>query len=230
MNKKLIILTLPLILSVASHDANGALRVTNASRNSGMTYEQYLAQQANNPIQQPTAAESLPVRVADSAMAEQLARTGQSGSVAINDLDRCSMIYPSGNFSWDRPTLGNRIGGSATCVATVELRQYVDGINDPVLARGNLAAGDTIECNIGNFPEATYTYNAYEVTFPAAREPTLDDVKRVMNDEQKKNAGFKIPAGVLVGGVAGHAAGNNEPGQSSTFGSCKSKTTGSGCG
>ncbi|MDL2295928.1 hypothetical protein LJC18_03935 [Lachnospiraceae bacterium OttesenSCG-928-E19] len=229
MNKKLVILTLPLILSVASHDADAALRVTNASRNYGITYEEYLQQQANNPTpaQQPTPEESLPVRVTDSTMAEQIARTGQSGSVALSDLDRCSMIYPSGNFSWDRPTLGNRVGGSATCVATVELRQYVDGINDPVLARANLASGDAIECNIGNFPESTYTYNAYEVTFPADREPTMDDVKRVMNDEQKKNAGFKIAAGTLIGGIAGNAAGKNEPGTSGTFGGGKSKTTGS---
>ena len=74
------------------------------------------------------------------------------------------------------------------------------GGTDAVLARANVATGDTVKCNISDFPEISYTADAGQVTFPADNAPTKDDVINVMNQEQKQNAGLKIAAGLVVGG------------------------------
>lgn len=194
---------------VVPSDGPAAVRVGNHSRSYAGSYQQVMALQEQANYVAPTgetasATDTLPVRVASNDLAERIVRGDASAGVSLTNLESCSMIYPSGNFAWDRPTGGHNINAPATCVAVVELRQYVDGINDKVLARANIAAGDAIDCNISNFPDATYTNEVSNVIFPADREPTMDDVIKVMNNEQKKNAGFKIAAGAIIGGVGGH--------------------------
>jgi hypothetical protein len=188
--------------------ADAAVRVGNNSRSYAGAYQQVMAmqQQAAYDSQQTpaAAAENLPVRVANNDLAERIVRGDASADVSMDNLESCSMIYPGGNFAWDRPTGGNNVNHPAMCVAVVELRHYVDGINDPVLARANIAAGDAVNCNISDFPETSYTNDVGNVTFPADRAPTMDDVIKVMNDEQKKNAGFKIAAGTIIGGIGGN--------------------------
>ena len=65
---------------------------------------------------------------------------------------------------------------------------------------------------------------AGQIVFPADAEPTKDDVVRVMNQEQKQNAGLKIAAGTIVAAVAGNMAGKNEVGQEGLLGTGKHKT------
>jgi hypothetical protein len=110
------------------------------------------------------------------------------------------------------------------------MRQYVDGINDPVFALVNVAAGDSIDCNINNFPEATFTSAIETVTFPPDTKPTVEDVKKIMDQEQKKNAGFKIAAGLVVGGLVGNMSGKNDPGASGLVGTGKGKMQGTAVG
>jgi hypothetical protein len=214
MNGKLLILSLPVIMSLVAADcAYAALRVGNNSRgNNAEAYQRFMnMQQQSNPtvpdsnIDPATnAAENLPVRVASNDLAQRIVTGDSSAGVGMTDLEACAMIYPSGNFAWAAPTIGYNVNSPHTCVAVVELRQYVDGITDPVLASANVASGSSVECNISKFPEAGYTNQAGDVIFPADREPTMADVVKIMNEEQKKNAGFKIAASAVVGGLAGH--------------------------
>lgn len=224
MNKKLLVFSLPCILSlVAPMDSFAAIRVGNNTRSNADTYRQMTM--AQQQVMEPETVartaeetiESLPVRVASADLAAKIASGDTTAGVDIDTLDKCSKIYPSGEFSWDRPTAGTRANTSATCVSTVEMR-VMDGTNDIIVARVKLAAGDSIDCNIEKFPEYSYTPDAYKVTFPADRAPTVDDVKKVMNQEQKKHAGFKIAAGAIIGGLGGNAASKNEVGKSSVIG------------
>ncbi|MFQ6739352.1 MAG: hypothetical protein ACLRFJ_01640 [Alphaproteobacteria bacterium] len=148
------------------------------------------------------------------------------------DLDACSMIYPTGKFAMDRPTAGMSIAGPQQCVAVVELRGYQMGENgsDLVLARANVAAGDGIKCNIDSFPEYSFTAAAANFVFPADSEPTIEDVTKVMNQEQKQNAGLKIAAGALLFGIGGNIAGKNDVGNSSLMGTDKGKVKGTALG
>ena len=148
------------------------------------------------------------------------------------DLDACSMIYPTGKFTMDRPTAGMSIAGPQQCVAVVELRGYQMGENGSylVFARANVAAGDGIKCNIDSFPEYSFTAAAANFVFPADSEPTIEDVIKVMNQEQKQNAGLKIAAGALIGGIGGNIAGKNDVGNSSLMGTDKGKVKGTALG
>lgn len=138
----------------------------------------------------------------------------------------------NGEFAWDRPTLGLGAGGANTCVAVVEMRGYQMGANgsDVVLARANLAAGDSVKCNISEFPSESYTADAGNIVFPSDTAPTMDDVISVMNEEQKKNAGLKIAAGALIGALGGNMAGANDIGNSSLLGADKGKLQGTAIG
>ena len=217
--------------------AAAAVRVGNASRNYAAGYQQVNAQReqiaaaAAAPVattQSADAETNLPVRVANRELAQKLSRGETDSRVSIATLDSCAMIYPNGEFAWDSPTVGNGAGGASTCVAVVELRGYQMGLDgsDVVLARANLAAGDAVKCNISDFPEFSYTADAARVTFPADHEPTRADVVQVLNAEQKQNAGLRIAAGTVIGGLAGNAAGKNEIGSDSILGGGKHKTTG----
>lgn len=175
----------------------------------------------------------LPVRVADADLAKQIMNNDPAASVTMGQLDRCAMIYPNGEFEWARPTLGLGAGGGSTCVAVVELRGYQMGEQgeDLVLARATLASGDTIKCNISEFPDATHNNSIHgAVTVPADNPPTMADVERVMNEEQKQNAGLKIAAGAILGGVFGNMAGANDLGEDSLLGTSSGKLQGTAIG
>ena len=231
---------LSMLYALCSASADAAIRVGNASRNYAAGYQQVNVQReqiaaaaaaAAAPVATTQSADTetnLPVRVANRELAQKLSRGETDSRVSIATLDSCAMVYPNGEFAWDSPTVGNGAGGASTCVAVVELRGYQMGLDgsDVVLARANLAAGDAVKCNISDFPEFSYTADAARVTFPADHEPTRADVVQVLNAEQKQNAGLRIAAGTVIGGLAGNAAGKNEIGSDSILGGGKHKTTG----
>ena len=231
---------LSMLYALCSASADAAVRVGSASRNYAAGYQQVNAQReqiaaaaaaAAAPVATTQSADTetnLPVRVANRELAQKLSRGETDSRVSIATLDSCAMVYPNGEFAWDSPTVGNGAGGASTCVAVVELRGYQMGLDgsDVVLARANLAAGDAVKCNISDFPEFSYTADAARVTFPADHEPTRADVVQVLNAEQKQNAGLRIAAGTVIGGLAGNAAGKNEIGSDSILGGGKHKTTG----
>ena len=228
---------LSMLYALCSASADAAIRVGNASRNYAAGYQQVnvqreqIAAAAAAPVATTQSADTetnLPVRVANRELAQKLSRGETDSRVSIATLDSCAMVYPNGEFAWDSPTVGNGAGGASTCVAVVELRGYQMGLDgsDVVLARANLAAGDAVKCNISDFPEFSYTADAARVTFPADHEPTRADVVQVLNAEQKQNAGLRIAAGTVIGGLAGNAAGKNEIGSDSILGGGKHKTTG----
>ncbi len=220
------------LIGLSTFNANAALRVGNHSRAYSQAYQQINALQntaATVPIVTTPSTDTennLPVRVADEELVQQITSGSTNTPVAYNQLEQCSMIYPNGEFAWDAPTIGMGVGGADTCVAVVELRGYqaaADG-SDLVLARAQLAAGDSFKCNISSFPESTMIVSAVEnFTFPADAAPTTDDVIAQMNKEQKKNAGLKIAAAAIIGGIGGNMAGANEPGNDSLLGTSDSK-------
>lgn len=231
---------LSMLYALCSASADAAIRVGNASRNYAAGYQQVNVQReqiaaaaaaAAAPVATTQSADTetnLPVRVANRELAQKLSRGETDSRVSIATLDSCAMVYPNGEFAWDSPKVGNGAGGASTCVAVVELRGYQMGLDgsDVVLARANLAAGDAVKCNISDFPEFSYTADAAQITFPADHEPTRADVVQVLNAEQKQNAGLRIAAGTVIGGLAGNAAGKNEIGSDSILGGGKHKTTG----
>ena len=213
--------------------ASAGIRVGNMSRNNAQGYQQVNDMRYNaaantasvaaavNPIPADT-----PIPVSNAAMSNSI-RTGDANAAEnMAKLERCSMIYPDGEFAWSRPTVGNGAGGASTCTAVVEMRAIGAGLNgsDAILARANLAAGDVVECNISHFPEGAWLPAAGEIEFPADTQPTIDDVIEIMNAEQKQNAGFKIAAGAILGGLGGNMAGAPEPGQDGILGGGKAKT------
>ncbi len=175
----------------------------------------------------PTVEESvaaLPVRVADENLAKQVA-TGETDALSVERLERCAALYPSGEMMWAEPTIGSRVGTGAQCVAVVEMIGYQMGANgsNAVLARGYLAAGDAVQCNISAWPDYTYQTAAGTVTFPADAEPTIEQVTAIMDEEQKQNAGLKIAASMIIGGLGGNLAGKAEPGSDKMLGGGKDK-------
>ena len=175
---------------------------------------------------------ALPIRVANADLAKRIGLGETVGRVNMGTLESCSRIYPDGDFAWDTPTAGIGAGGAQTCIAVVEMRAInADGRGgDTVLARANIAAGDSIKCNISDFPEYSYTEDAGKIEFPADREPTVDDVIAQLNVEQKQNAGIKIAAGAIIGGIGGNMAGKGERGSDSLLGTGKGKMQGAAIG
>ena len=129
---------------------------------------------------------------------------GESIAVSQEKMNACNMSYPGGKFDWVKPTMGSQAGGPATCAALVELR--TGDVEYTVLATGYLAAGDAVKCNIDNFSELT----AYgkEFTYPLDSGPTIEDVEKVMAEEQKDHAGIKILSAALVAGLGANVFGN----------------------
>ncbi len=224
---------LSIIYALCSVPAFAGIRVGNASRSYASGYAQVNAQNAaavQNDVTATDGATStveLPIRVANANLANQIMRGDTTARATMDDLNSCANVYPNGEFAWDTPTAGRGAGGASACVAVVELRGYQMGVGgaDAVLARANVATGDTVKCNISDFPEISYTADAGQVTFPADNAPTKDDVISVMNQEQKQNAGLKIAAGLVVGGLGGNIAGKNELGHDGVFGGGKDKIT-----
>ncbi|MBR4475405.1 MAG: hypothetical protein IKP05_01850 [Alphaproteobacteria bacterium] len=204
-------------------DSYSAVRIGNATRNN--FYEQQMVEQQRIASMQQQVASVNDVARMSGIDADVTASDLKPGEE--HQLEMCSQIYPNGEFALARPTAGLGAGGAKTCVAVVELRGYQMGQNgtDAVLARANVAAGSTIKCNISDFPESSYTLDAQNVLFPADAEPTTEDVKKVMNQEQKQNAGLKIAAAALIGGIGGNISGKNDAGKDGIFGTSKSKIT-----
>lgn len=171
------------------------------------------------------AATNLPIRVANQDLATRILNGDTTAGVDVEGLNKCAAIYPNGEFEWATPMVGMGAGGPSTCVSVIEMRAIGAGPNgtDAVVARANLAAGDSFKCNISEFPEDSYLPAAGNVTFPNDNEPTMEDVVNVLNEEQKQNAGLKIAAGAVMFGLAGNAAGDNELGKDSLLGTGKDK-------
>lgn len=208
---------MPYSVSVAALRVSNNARQYNAKNN--MYADSYNApvNQVANPYEQPVY-DNVPTYNDDISV--------------YTDLDACSMIYPTGKFAMDRPNAGMSVAGPQQCVAVVELRGYQMGENgsDLVLARANVAAGDGIKCNIDSFPEYSFTAAVANFVFPADSEPTIEDVTKVMDQEQKQKAGLKIAAGALIGGIGGNMAGKNDVGNSSLMGTDKGKIKGTALG
>jgi hypothetical protein len=150
------------------------------------------------------AADALPVRVANRELARAIASGRGEVNIGIRDLENCAMIIPIGRFAWDRPDAGTRAGTGPTCVAEVEMRK-LHGNTDIVLARALVAAGDSIECNIGHFPPEGYTAEAdgNRTIFPADQEPSVADVRRALDREQRRNAGTRTATAAAIGAAGG---------------------------
>ncbi|MBR1380261.1 MAG: hypothetical protein IJ560_01595 [Alphaproteobacteria bacterium] len=205
---------------------DAAVRVGNLSRSYAESYNAVAQQRAYANAQNAnnvSAAAELPVTVANAQLAEQI--INGENDAARENLEKCSRIYPDGEFEWAVPTAGRGAGGAATCVAVVNMYGYQmgPGGTDANVARVKIAAGDTIKCNISEFPDGSYLPMASEIIFPADSAPTKDDVERVMNAEQKQNAGLKIAAASVVAAVGGNVVGKNDPGKDGLFGTSKGK-------
>ncbi len=219
---------------MAVGDAMAGLRVSNISRNYEARNKNIADQQSyytQTIYAEPDVAVAmdLPVAVADQELAERIRNGDENAETDMDTLNRCAMIYPDGKFVWDKPTIGYHAGGPATCVSVVEVRAL--GANGnleyTVTARGKLAAGDSIRCNISEFPSSSYLPDIANVVFPADAKPTREDVIRVLNEEQKNKAGLKIAAAALIGGLGGNIVGKNEIGEDGLMGTGaeKMKTT-----
>ena len=191
----------------ATGDAYSAVRIGNATKNQYYANQMLQNQYANQIASVNDISDKTPNAPADAA------------PVTNAQYETCAQIYPNGEFEIARPTAGMGTGGAKTCTAVVELRTGVD----TVLARANVASGYGIKCNISEFPESSYTIDAQNVIFPADTEPTVDDVKQVMNQEQRQNAGFKIATAALVGAIGGNISGKNDPGKDGFMGTDKGK-------
>ena len=188
--------------------------------------QQYASNQDTPLVQTASATEDLPVAVEDARLAESI-KNHTSNSVTTDDLERCSMIYINGVFKWDVPQSGMRQTLQPQCVAVVDL---VSAETDEVLATTTLAAGDMMKCNIDMFPESGYQPALGNVLLPADNPPTEKDVEKVLNKEQKQNAGFKIAAAAIIGGLAGNALSPKASGDSKVLGASKSQLKGSAIG
>lgn len=184
-----------------------------------MEEQQYLATTAS-------ATDTLPVAVDDPELARSI-MNNTSTMVSAVDLDNCSMIYPNGVFKWGVPESGIRKTPAQQCIAVVELR---DANSNNVLATTTLAAGDSLKCNIDSFPEAGWQNALGQVELPADEAPTLEDAEAALNQEQKQNAGIKIAAAALVGGLAGNFLGPKEAGNDKMLGTGKGQLTGTAIG
>ncbi|MBR6684913.1 MAG: hypothetical protein IKL37_01450 [Alphaproteobacteria bacterium] len=215
------------------YGADAAIRVGNPSRNNAAAYQQLneIRGIAPSGTVQPVTTE-LPIPVANDTVAEQVRSGNADAPVTVSQLEQCSLIYPNGKFEWVSPTFGLHAGAPAMCTAVVELRtreNTLDGA-EIVLARANVAAGDTVLCNISQFPSFGWTDGAGTVVFPADNAPTRDDVVKQMNEEQKQNAWLKILSSTVVGALGGNAMGQNKEGQEGIFGTSKQNWIGTGIG
>ena len=79
------------------------------------------ANATNYYVTTPSATETLPVAVDDATLANDILNN-TSDTVTADDLENCSMIYPTGLFKWGIPESGIRKNQTNQCVAVVELR------------------------------------------------------------------------------------------------------------
>ncbi|MDR1071469.1 MAG: hypothetical protein LBL21_02410 [Rickettsiales bacterium] len=141
----------------------------------------------------------LPVRILELQLENEI-RAGNH-AVTLADLEKCKFVYPNGSFAWGVPTMGTLDAGNPVCVAEVHLK-YGEGVpSDTAVAVAYVAAGGSANCNIGDFPEDGYLPAVEQVTFPADREPTIEEVEKAMDKEQKQNAGIKALSAAVIGGA-----------------------------
>ena len=173
-----------------------------------------------------SATATLPVMVSDEKLASAI--LNNSSTTTMAQLENCAMIYPNGVFRWEIPQSGIRQNQTNQCVAVVSL---IDANTNAVLATTTLAAGDAMKCNIDAFPESGMNGAALSKTMlPADAAPTMEDVEKVLNQEQKQNAGIKIAAGAVVSALAGNAMSKKEAGSTGIIGTSKSQLTGCAIG
>ena len=208
----LLVLSLPAIVAAFPYSmANAALRIDNSSLNSKRAQLQAAAAAAAMPAQPQ------PARTVTNDSGERI-------TVSNDQMSACEAIYPNGRFDWLKPTSGFQKSGPATCVAEIELRSYYNGgATYTVLAHTYLAAGDGMKCNIDEFPQANITMNGRDFTYPADEPPTIEETARVMAQENKANAGWKILGAAIVGGLGGNLVGLNDPDKDSALGVSKDK-------
>ena len=214
---KISLLSLIIVCS-ANTVAHARVNVRNYPNKS---YNQMIAAQqqaiaANTNVYATTASatETLPIAVDDPELAKSVLNNS-SNMVNTNDLENCSMIYPNGLFKWAVPESGVRKNPVSQCVAVVELR---DANTNAVLAQTTLASGDVMKCNIDMFPQSGWQSGLANVELPADDAPTIADVEKVMDQEQKQNAGIKIAAGAILAGLAGNMLAPKEAGDTRLLG------------
>lgn len=223
-----------ILASISALPVDAAVRTNNSNRSyaeaynqvNAMRYQQeYLNANAANATTASATAQ-LPVMVADEKLASAI--LNNTSETTIGHLENCAMVYPNGVFRWEIPESGIRRNQSNQCVAVVSL---INANTNEVLATTTLAAGDAMKCNIDSFPESGMNAVALSKTeLPADMAPTMEDVEKVMNEEQKQNAGFKIAAGAIIAGVAGNILAPKEAGDSKLFGTGKDQLIGTAAG
>ena len=195
---------------------NQVMEITNQQ-----AYADAMAIEAEQPA---SATATLPIEVEDARLAEDI-KNNKSTSVTMSDLEECSMIDIRGVFKWGTPQSGNNAVVKPQCVAVVDLIDVNVPENDPnrVLATTTVAAGDMMKCNIDMFPESGYKAALENVILPADEEPTMKDVEKALNKEQKKGAGIKIAAAALIGGLAGNMLAPKPAGNDKLVGASKTQ-------
>ncbi len=221
-------------ISALPADARVVMNTKNAGRSYSDAYNQVNAVRYQQEYMEATAINAttasatatLPVMVSDEKLASAI--LNNSSNTTVGQLENCAMIYPNGVFRWEVPQSGIRQNQTNQCVAVVSL---IDANTNAVLATTTLAAGDAMKCNIDAFPESGMNAVALSKTeLPADAAPTMDDVEKVLNQEQKQNAGIKIAAGAVISALAGNALSKKEAGSTGIIGTSKSQLTGSAIG
>ena len=207
-------------------DSRGNRTYASAYNQANM-WQDYDAQLAAATIKPNSATEDLPVAVENSELAEEI-KTNKADTT-VSELERCSMIYPTGVFKWGVPQSGSKKGGKPQCVAVVNL---IHEDTKQILATTTIAAGDSMKCNIGMFPSSGYSAELNNIEIPEDEPPTMKKVEAQLNKEQKENAGIKIVAATLIGGLAGNMLGPKEKGDEKLLGAGKAQlgTTALGAG
>lgn len=181
--------------------------------------QEYIDSVETPQVQTASATATLPIEVEDARLAAKI-KNNTSDSVTMRDLERCSMIDIRGVFKWGIPQSGMRQTLQPQCMAVVNL---IDYNTKEILATTTVAAGDAIKCNIDEFPESGYLPALANVILPADNPPTEKDVEKALNKEQKQNAGFKIAAAAIIGGLAGNALAPKPSGDSKLLGTSKTQ-------
>jgi len=204
-----------ILACVNTMPVDAAIKTKSAGRSYAGAYQQvnamrYEQEYANTQLATTASATAdLPVAVDDASLVNAI-NNNDANAPSVSLLESCAMIYPNGVFKWATPESGVRQTQIPQCVAVVELR---DANTNEVLATTTVGAGDSMKCNIDYFSRNGYNMGALSrVTLPADKEPTIDDVEAIMNEEQKQNAGLKIAAAALISGVAGNLLAPKEAG------------------
>ena len=206
-----------ILACISAMPVDAAIKTKNSNRSYAGAYQQINAMRQEQEYLNATAqlattasaTDNLPVMIDDEKLADAIVNN-ESGAPNISNLESCAMIYPNGVFKWAIPESGIRKSVTPKCAAVVELR---DANTNMVLATTTVGAGDSMKCNIDYFPSSGYNMaELSRVELPADAQPTMADVETVMNTEQKQNAGLKIVAAALVGGVGGNLLAPKEAG------------------